>query len=84
MELDNTFTVILILLALLTVVSVALLLSTSNPWAKWTQTLGLALAVGLMLSLVFYIASDSFTSKGEEQQIERVRQALGAGDKARK
>jgi hypothetical protein len=83
-ELDDVFTGILILLALLTVILVALLPSTSSPWAKWTQTLGVAFAVGLILSLVFYIASDSFTSKEEEQQIERVRQALGGADKLKK
>jgi hypothetical protein len=75
-ELDTTFTFILIFLALLTVLSVALLPSTTLAWAKWTQSLGTATAVGLVMSLVFYIASDSFTKEAEEQQVIRIEQAL--------
>jgi hypothetical protein len=75
-ELDTTFTFILIFLALLTILSVALLPSTTLAWAKWTQSLGTATAVGLVMSLVFYIASDSFTKEAEEQQVIRIEQAL--------
>jgi len=75
-ELDTTFTFILIFLALLTVLSVALLPSTTLAWAKWTQSLGTATAVGLVMSLVFYIASDSFTKEAEEQQVIRIEEAL--------
>jgi hypothetical protein len=75
-ELDTTFTFILIFLALLTILSVALLPSTTLAWAKWTQSLGTATAVGLVMSLVFYIASDSFTKEAEEQQVIRIEEAL--------
>lgn len=76
-ELDDTFTGILLMLALLTILSVALLPATTAPWAKWTQSIGVAAAVGLVMSLVFYIASDSFTREAEEQQVTRVEEALG-------
>ena len=65
------------MLALLTILSVALLPATSAAWAKWVQSIGVAAAVGLVMSLVFYIASDSFTREAEEQQVTRVEEALG-------
>jgi hypothetical protein len=79
-ELDDTFTGILLMLALLTILSVALLPATSAAWAKWVQSIGVAAAVGLVMSLVFYIASDSFTREAEEQQVTRVEEALGEVD----
>ena len=75
-ELDPTFTLILIFLALLTVLSVALLPASTALWAKWTQTIGVATAVGLVMGLVFYIASDSFTKGAEEEQVIRIEEAL--------
>lgn len=74
-ELDHTIVLILITLALLTVASVALLPSTGTLWAKWVASLGVAVSVGLLMSLVFYIASDEFTRSAEEQQVLKVRQA---------
>ena len=76
--LDGPITGVLLALALLTVVLVALLPATSTAWAKWVQSLGVAVAVGLTLSLVFYLSSDSFTRDGVDQQITRVQQALAA------
>lgn len=81
-ELDPTFTLILVFLALLTVMSVALLPASSALWAKWTQTIGVATAVGLVMGLVFYIASDSFTKGAEEEQILRIEEALYKSDVA--
>jgi hypothetical protein len=77
-QLDEIMTGVLIVLALLTVISVALLPSTTSAWAKWAQTLGVSVTVGLTLSLVFYISSDAFTRDAEDQQIARVQQALAA------
>jgi hypothetical protein len=36
------------------------------------QSLGVAIAVGLVMSLVFYIASDSYTRSAEDIQFERI------------
>jgi len=74
-ELDDTFTTLLLLLALLTILSVSLLPSTTRAWAKWVQTLGTAATVGLVMGLVFYIASDSFTREAEEEQVLRIEEA---------
>jgi glucan phosphoethanolaminetransferase (alkaline phosphatase superfamily) len=75
-ELESIFTLILVLLALLTVISVALLPSRSSTWVKWAQSIGVALSVGLVLSLVFYVASDRFIRSAEQEQIHRVEEAL--------
>ena len=68
-ELDQMIIGILICLALLTVLSVAVLPSTTTVWAKWVQTVGVATTVGLVMSLVFYIASQSFTRQAEDEKI---------------
>jgi hypothetical protein len=65
-----------IILALLTVLTMALLPVPSRRWIKWVQSLGVAISVGLVMSLVFYIASDDYTRKAEDDLIKRVEQAL--------
>ena len=75
-QLDEMITGILICLALLTVLAVAVLPSTTTAWAKWAQTIGVATTVGLVMSLVFYIASQSFTRQAEDDKIIRVQQAM--------
>ncbi|MEI6742665.1 MAG: hypothetical protein WCL35_02780 [bacterium] len=75
-SLDAMTTIVVIVLALLTVLTMALLPAPSRRWIKWVQSLGVAVAVGLVMSLVFYIASDAYTSKAEDQQIKRVEVAL--------
>ncbi len=74
--LDAITTLVCILLALLAVLTMALLPAPSRRWIKWVQSLGVAVAVGLVMSLVFYIASDAYTSKAEDQQIRRVEMAM--------
>jgi hypothetical protein len=69
-------TLVCIVLALLTVLTMALLPAPSRRWIKWVQSLGVAISVGLVMSLVFYIASDDYTRKAEDEQIKRVEQAL--------
>ena len=71
--LDGTTTVVCVVLALITAVVMALL-PAPRRWVKWVQSLGVALAVGLVMSLVFYIASDAYTESAEDQQIKRVEQ----------
>ena len=72
-SLDETTTVICIILALITAIVMALL-PAPRRWVKWVQSLGVALAVGMVMSLVFYIASDAYTKTAEDQQIKRVEQ----------
>jgi hypothetical protein len=69
-------TMVCIILALLTVLTMALLPVPSRRWIKWVQSLGVAISVGLVMSLVFYIASDDYTRKAEDDLIKRVEQAL--------
>ena len=75
-SLDGMTTLICIVLALLTVLTMALLPTPSRRWIKWMQSVGVAVAVGLVMSLVFYIGSDDYTRKAESEQIKRVEQAL--------
>ena len=75
-SLNGMTTLICVILALLTVLSVALLTAPSRRWIKWVQSMGVAVAVGLVMSLVFYIASDDYTRKAEDDLIKRVEQAL--------
>ena len=75
-SLDGMTTLVCIVLALLTVLTMALLPTPSRRWIKWMQSVGVAVAVGLVMSLVFYIASDDYTRKAEDEQIKRVEQAL--------
>ena len=75
-SLDGMTTLVCIVLALLTVLAMALLPTPSRRWIKWMQSVGVAVAVGLVMSLVFYIASDDFTRKAESEQIKRVEKAL--------
>jgi hypothetical protein len=77
-QLDAVMTWVLLLLALMTVVSVALLPSTATVFAKWAQTIGVALTVGIAMFLVFYISSRAYTQAAEDQQIVRVREAMAA------
>ena len=79
-ELDDTFTALLLSLALLTILSVSLMPSPTRAWVKWVQTLGTAATVGLVMGLVFYIASDSFTREAEEQQVLRIEEAISKKD----
>lgn len=73
-SLDGITTLICIILALLTVLSVALLTSPSRRWIKWVQTLGVATAVGLVMTLVFYMSSDAYSQKVEHEQIDLLEQ----------
>lgn len=75
-SLDGMTTMVCIILALLTVLTMALLPVPSRRWIKWVQSMGVAVAVGLVMSLVFYIASDDYTRKAEDDLIKRVEQAL--------
>ena len=75
-SLDAMTTLICVILALLTVITMALLPAPSRRWIKWVQSLGVAISVGLVMSLVFYIASDAYTRSAEDEQIKRVEQAL--------
>jgi len=75
-SLDAMTTLICVILALLTVLTMALLPAPSRRWIKWVQSIGVAVAVGLVMSLVFYIASDAYTRSAEDEQIKRVEQAL--------
>ena len=75
-SLDAMTTLVCVVLALLTVLTMALLPAPSRRWIKWVQSLGVAVAVGLVMSLVFYIASDDYTRKAEDEQIKRVELAL--------
>jgi amino acid transporter len=74
--LDGMTTLVCIILAILTVLTMALLPAPSRRWIKWVQSLGVAVSVGLVMSLVFYIASDDYTRKAEDEQIRRVEQTL--------
>jgi len=77
-SLDLVTTVVCVVLALLTAVVMALL-PAPRRWVKWVQSLGVAVAVGLVMSLVFYIASDGYTRGAEDQQIQRVEIARRGG-----
>jgi hypothetical protein len=79
-QLDVIMVSVLNVLAIFTVVSIALLPSTTSAWAKWVQTLGTATTVGLGMFLVFYISSHAFLKDGEDQQIARVQEALASSD----
>ena len=72
-SLDETTTVICVVLALITATVMALL-PAPRRWVKWVQTMGVAVAVGLVMSLVFYIASDGYTATAKDQHIKRVEQ----------
>ena len=69
-------TLVCVVLALLTVLTMALLPAPSRRWIKWVQSLGVAISVGLVMSLVFYIASDDYTRTAEDDQIKRVEMAM--------
>jgi hypothetical protein len=73
-SLDGVTTLICLILALLTVLSVALLTAPSRRWIKWAQTLGVATAVGLVMTLVFYMSSDAYSQKVEHEQIDLLEQ----------
>ena len=75
-SLDGMTTLVCVVLALLTVLTMALLPAPSRRWIKWTQSLGVAISVGLVMSLVFYIASDDYTRTAEDDQIKRVEMAM--------
>jgi hypothetical protein len=75
-SLDGMTTLVCVLLALLTVVAMALLPAPSRRWIKWVQSVGVAVTVGLVMSLVFYIASDNFSADAEDEQIRQIEAAL--------
>jgi hypothetical protein len=70
-RIDGVTTIICSALAALTVAIMALL-PAPRRWVRWVQSLGVAIAVGLVMSLVFYIASDSYTRSAEDIQFERI------------
>lgn len=78
LELDGIFTGILSMLGLLTVLCVLLMPATSAPWLKYAQSLSVAVAVGLMLGLILYVASNSFTALPEEHQLARMVAVIAA------
>ncbi|MBJ7460822.1 MAG: DUF4239 domain-containing protein [Ilumatobacteraceae bacterium] len=73
-SLNGMTTLICVILALLTVLSMALLPAPSRRWVKWVQSLGVATAVGLVMSLVFYMSSDAYSQKVEHEQIDLLEQ----------
>lgn len=75
-SLDGITTLVCVVLALLTVLTMALLPAPSRRWIKWVQSLGVALSVGLVMSLVFYIASDDYTRSAEDEHIKQVEMIL--------
>ena len=78
LELDVIFTGILLVLGLLTVLCVLLMPATSALWLKYAQSLSVAVAVGLMLGLILYVASNSFTALPEEHQLARIEAVIKA------
>jgi hypothetical protein len=77
-QLDGVMTAVLLFLALLTLVSVALLPSSGSVFAKWAQTMGVAVTIGVAMFLVFYISSRAYTQTAEDEQIVRVREVMTA------
>lgn len=73
-SLNGMTTLICVILALLTVLSMALLPAPNRRWVKWVQSLGVATAVGLVMSLVFYMSSDAYSQKVEHEQIDLLEQ----------
>jgi predicted exporter len=73
-SLNGMTTLICIILALLTVLSMALLPAPSRRWVKWVQAFGVATAVGLVMALVFYISSDAYSQEVEHEQIDLLEQ----------
>ena len=71
--LDGTTTVVCVVLGLITAMVMALL-PAPRRWVKWVQSFGVAVSVGLVMSLVFHIASDAYTESAEDQQIRRIEQ----------
>lgn len=78
LELDGIFVGILLVLGLLTVLCVLLMPATSAPWLKYAQSLSVAVPVGLMLGLILYVASNSFTALPEEHQLARIEAVIKA------
>ena len=78
LELDVIFAGILVVLGLLTVLCVLLMPATSALWLKYAQSLSVAVAVGLMLGLILYVASNSFTALPEERQLARIEAVIKA------
>ena len=78
LELDVIFAGILVVLGLLTVLCVLLMPATSAPWLKYAQSLSVAVPVGLMLGLILYVASNSFTALPEERQLARIEAVIKA------
>ena len=69
--LDGVTTIVCVVLALITATVMALL-PAPRRWVKWVQSMGVAVSVGLVLSLVFYIASDAYPESAEDKQIRRI------------
>jgi len=71
-HLDVIFVAIMALLGIITVLLVAVLPVTSSRKSKWLQSLSVAIATGLIMSLIFYISSDDYSHRAEQAQIERI------------
>lgn len=71
-EIGDVFTIVIVVLGMLTVLSVAILPCGSSRKSKWIQTLSVALATGLLLSLAFYVSSAAFIRNAEAAQIDRI------------
>ena len=78
LELDEIFAGLLLVLGLLTVLCVLLMPATSALWLKYAQSLSVAVAVGLMLGLILYVATNSFTALPEERQLARIEAVIKA------
>ncbi len=75
-EIGGVFAWIIVILGWLTVLSVAILPSSSTRKAKWLTVLSVAVSVGLLTSLLFYLSSTDYISSTESGQVERIVQQL--------
>ena len=71
-EIGGVFAAIIILLGLMTVLSVAILPASSTRRAKWIQVMSVALATGLITSLVFYLSSTTYVQQAEHAHVEKI------------
>jgi len=77
-HLDVIFVAIMALLGLMTVILVSLLPVTSSKKSKWIQSLSVAIATGLIMSLVFYISSAAYSHRAEQGQVDRIQEVFKA------
>ena len=73
-HLDVIFVAVMALLGIITVLLVAILPVSSSRKSKWIQSISVAVATGLIMSLVFYISSSAYSHRAEQGQIERIHE----------